>query len=78
MKLSTSTLPVPSVVDEIVPVGEAGHVKFKILVLKTFSLAPYPVPFVDNLTSAGPKSWTAVFWAETAELATAIQTVVRP
>src|SRR5271156_4615355 len=77
MKLSTSTLPVPKVVEEIVAVGEAGQVKFKILVLKTVSLAPAPVPFVDNLASAGPKSWTA-FWAETAEAVVAMQTTAKP
>jgi len=67
---------VPSAVDEIFAwIGDV-HVRFKMVVLKTFSLAPYPVPWVDTRTLAGLKSWTAV-WPETVEAAAAMHTVAR-
>ena len=72
IKLSTSTLPVPSGEDEIFAWMGRVQFRFRIVVLNTFSLAPYPVPCVEFLTSAGGKSWMAlVVWAETiAEVAT--------
>src|ERR1700684_3537339 len=76
IKLPTNLFPVPSAVDEIFAwIGDV-HVRFKMVVLKTFSLAPYPVPWVDTRTLAGLKSWTAV-WPETVEAAAAMHTVAR-
>jgi hypothetical protein len=69
-------LPVPSAVDEIFAWMDKGQVRFKMVVLKVFSLLPYPVPESDGLTSTGLKSWTAV-WPETVEAAAAMHTAAR-
>ena len=50
--------------------------EFKMVLLKVFSLLPYPVPESDGRTSTGLKSWTAV-WPETVEAAAAMHTVAR-
>jgi hypothetical protein len=54
------------------------QVRFRFVVLKAFSLAPYPVPCVETRTLAGLKSWMALVWPDTVDAVAAMQTAARP
>ncbi len=64
IKLSTSTLPLPSAEDEMVAWTGEGQLRFSIVLLKVFGLLRDPVPAVESLTFAGPNSWMACLAGE--------------